>query len=556
MAIFPDPDGNQIVLHRRYAPSQIERTDFIAVPVQDSRARRAVLRRGARPDEEPELDRELAWEYETAERHARVRRSRDDRAGRSRRSRSRRSSLRVADLDEARAEARGRRRRARWATRSTRASAACSPFTDTEGNGLMLHHRYAAYPDGTMNVDLDGRHRSGFRPPTWSARASSTSRRSACRRPEGASPSSSSATTCFLYLIDPKSIGGGVPHPHGTPDRAARRRRRETRARARGEGRRVRRRDARHRRLPHGALRRSRRQPASCCTGGTRRMSEVTRVDYIRVPVDDIEAAQHFYGEILGLPRNEHLDHDDWIEYEASNVTLAVMTPETHDDVFAASRPGRSRSASPTSPPRRPSSRRRASRSARCGTRASAAAPASAIRPATGSSSTTGTRPYDEATHSPPTRRCRSRTRPRSTGASPTCAASTLTRSKAPRRRRSRRCSTSTSPATRPSPPTASRSRRRPRASRSSRSPTTTSASTRSSAGTRSSRRTTRRCGSTASSSSSRRASCSRSRCTSASRRPARRSGGSSSSRRRARARRSSRSTRRRRPTPRRTRTR
>ena len=69
-------------------------------------------------------------------------------------------------------------------------------------------------------------------------------------------------------------------------------------------------------------------------------MIEVTRVDYIRVPVDDIAAAQHFYGEVLGLPRNEHLDHDDWIEYEASNVTLAVMTPETHDDVFAAFPPG------------------------------------------------------------------------------------------------------------------------------------------------------------------------------------------------------------------------
>jgi predicted enzyme related to lactoylglutathione lyase len=54
------------------------------------------------------------------------------------------------------------------------------------------------------------------------------------------------------------------------------------------------------------------------------------------VPVDDIEAARHFYGEVLGLPRNEHLDHEDWVEYEASNVTLAVMTPETHDDVFAA----------------------------------------------------------------------------------------------------------------------------------------------------------------------------------------------------------------------------
>jgi catechol 2,3-dioxygenase-like lactoylglutathione lyase family enzyme len=65
-------------------------------------------------------------------------------------------------------------------------------------------------------------------------------------------------------------------------------------------------------------------------------MIEVTRVDYIRVPVDDIEAAQHFYGEILGLPRNEKLQHDDWIEYEASNVTLAVMTPETHEYEFAA----------------------------------------------------------------------------------------------------------------------------------------------------------------------------------------------------------------------------
>ena len=65
-------------------------------------------------------------------------------------------------------------------------------------------------------------------------------------------------------------------------------------------------------------------------------MIDVTRVDYIRIPVDDIEAAKQFYGEVLGLPRNPHLDHEDWIEYEASNVTLAVMTPHTHDDEFAA----------------------------------------------------------------------------------------------------------------------------------------------------------------------------------------------------------------------------
>jgi predicted enzyme related to lactoylglutathione lyase len=62
---------------------------------------------------------------------------------------------------------------------------------------------------------------------------------------------------------------------------------------------------------------------------------DVERVDYIRVPVDDIEKAKHFYGEILGLCRFPHLDHEDWIEYETGNVTLAVMTPHTHEYEFA-----------------------------------------------------------------------------------------------------------------------------------------------------------------------------------------------------------------------------
>jgi catechol 2,3-dioxygenase-like lactoylglutathione lyase family enzyme len=57
----------------------------------------------------------------------------------------------------------------------------------------------------------------------------------------------------------------------------------------------------------------------------------VERVDYIRVPVDDIDAANHFYGELLGLRRNPNSPSDDWVEYEAGNVTLAVMTPHTHE---------------------------------------------------------------------------------------------------------------------------------------------------------------------------------------------------------------------------------
>ena len=62
---------------------------------------------------------------------------------------------------------------------------------------------------------------------------------------------------------------------------------------------------------------------------------KVERVDYIRVPVTDMEAANHFYGDVLGLERNPNSPDDDWVEYEVSNVTLAVMTPHTHDDDFA-----------------------------------------------------------------------------------------------------------------------------------------------------------------------------------------------------------------------------
>ena len=64
-------------------------------------------------------------------------------------------------------------------------------------------------------------------------------------------------------------------------------------------------------------------------------MIGVERVDYIRVPVTDMDAANHFYGELLGLPRSPNSPAGDWVEYEAGTVTLAVMTPHTHDYEFA-----------------------------------------------------------------------------------------------------------------------------------------------------------------------------------------------------------------------------
>jgi catechol 2,3-dioxygenase-like lactoylglutathione lyase family enzyme len=66
---------------------------------------------------------------------------------------------------------------------------------------------------------------------------------------------------------------------------------------------------------------------------------EIQGVDYIRVPVTDIERAKAFYGGVLGLPPGPS-QLEDWVEYEAGNVTLAVMSPETHGDTFQALTPG------------------------------------------------------------------------------------------------------------------------------------------------------------------------------------------------------------------------
>ena len=64
-------------------------------------------------------------------------------------------------------------------------------------------------------------------------------------------------------------------------------------------------------------------------------MIDVERVDYVRVPVTDMDEADHFYGTLLGLERNPNARDEDWAEYEAGNVTLAVMTPHTHEYEFA-----------------------------------------------------------------------------------------------------------------------------------------------------------------------------------------------------------------------------
>jgi len=53
----------------------------------------------------------------------------------------------------------------------------------------------------------------------------------------------------------------------------------------------------------------------------------VERTDFVGVLVTDLDRAARFYGETLGLRRNERAN-PDWPEFETGNVTLSLVRPE------------------------------------------------------------------------------------------------------------------------------------------------------------------------------------------------------------------------------------
>ena len=53
---------------------------------------------------------------------------------------------------------------------------------------------------------------------------------------------------------------------------------------------------------------------------------QVGRIDFIALPVADLARADAFYGETLGLARNENTSGERWVEYETGNLTLALST--------------------------------------------------------------------------------------------------------------------------------------------------------------------------------------------------------------------------------------
>ena len=60
----------------------------------------------------------------------------------------------------------------------------------------------------------------------------------------------------------------------------------------------------------------------------------ITGVDFVAVPAQDFEASKQFYGEVLGLPFVKAWGSMPGAEYQAGNLTLAVMEPTAFGQEF------------------------------------------------------------------------------------------------------------------------------------------------------------------------------------------------------------------------------
>ncbi len=61
---------------------------------------------------------------------------------------------------------------------------------------------------------------------------------------------------------------------------------------------------------------------------------EITGVDFVTVPAQDIEASRAFYGETLGLPFVKQWGEMPGLEFQAGNLTIAVMDPTAFGSEF------------------------------------------------------------------------------------------------------------------------------------------------------------------------------------------------------------------------------
>src|SRR5829696_3338002 len=63
--------------------------------------------------------------------------------------------------------------------------------------------------------------------------------------------------------------------------------------------------------------------------------SVITGVDFVCVPVQDIDRAIEFYGGVLGLPERKRWGSMPGVEFQAGELTLALMEPEAFGQTFS-----------------------------------------------------------------------------------------------------------------------------------------------------------------------------------------------------------------------------
>ena len=61
----------------------------------------------------------------------------------------------------------------------------------------------------------------------------------------------------------------------------------------------------------------------------------ITGVDFVCIPAQDFEAMSAFYGETLGLPFVKRYGSRPGAEYQAGNLTLAIMRTEDFGGTFS-----------------------------------------------------------------------------------------------------------------------------------------------------------------------------------------------------------------------------
>ena len=65
--------------------------------------------------------------------------------------------------------------------------------------------------------------------------------------------------------------------------------------------------------------------------------TQITGVDFVALPVTDYDAAAEFYGDVLGLPFVKRWGELPAGEFQAGNLTLAVVQPDAFGQEFRPS---------------------------------------------------------------------------------------------------------------------------------------------------------------------------------------------------------------------------